>query len=174
MQSLAASLWCTVLGSLARCETSQCPYCPDRPGRHWIKWGCYSRYAEGERERIEVQRYFCKFKGRTFSLLPDGLLPYQHERTATILRHLWAIFVKHEAVSTRARTEEVSRTTLSRHAELFGQTVAKLRLARQEGALGPAKFLSRLLRIGVERIAELFRAWKELEPKHSIVGIYPR
>ena len=52
--------------------------------------------------------------------------------------------------------------------------LAKLRLPDHEGALSPADFLTRLLALGAERIAELFRAWKELEPKHSIVGFYPR
>jgi len=62
MQALVASLWRTALGSLAPCEPSRCPYCPGEPDRHWIKWSFYSRYAEGERERIDVQRYFCKFR----------------------------------------------------------------------------------------------------------------
>lgn len=174
MKALVASLWGTAVGSLAPCEPSRCPYCPDGSGRHWIKWSFYSRYAEGERERIDVQRYFCKFERRTFSLLPDGLLPYQHERAATILSHLKAIFVEDEAVSTRARDESVSRTTLSRHAGQFADAVVKLRLPGQEGALGPAEFLKRLFRFAVDRIAEIFRGWKELEPKHSIVGFYPR
>lgn len=174
MAALVASLWCTALGSLAPCEPSCCPYCPDRPDRHWIKWSFYSRYAEGECERIDVQRYFCKFAGRTFSLVPDGLLPYHYERTATILQHLWAIFVEEDAVSARAREREGSRTTLSRHAALFAEAVSMLRLPRQEGALGPAAFLQRLFRFAVDRIVEIFRAWKELEPKHSIVGFYAR
>lgn len=174
MKALMASLCSTVLGSLAPCAPSRCPYCPDRSARHWIKWSFYSRYAEGKRERIEVQRYFCKFVGRTFSLLPDGLLPYEYQRTATILRHLRAIFLEGEPVSTRARRSDISRTTLSRHAALFAAAIRNLRLPRQEGALAAAPFLERLLGLAAERIAEIFRTWKELEPKHSILGFYRR
>lgn len=174
MGALVASLWCTALGSLAPCEPSRCPYCPDRPERHWTKWWFYERYAEGKAERIKVRRYWCKFARRSFSLLPDGLLPYHHERTATILGHLWAVFVEEHPVSTHAREEGVSRTTVSRHVVAFVEAVAKLRLPEQEGALDPAAFLKRLFRFAADRIAEIFRAWKELEPKHSIVGFYSR
>ncbi len=174
MGAVVASLWCTALASLAPCEPSRCPCCPDRPGRHWIKWASYSRYAEGACERIDIQRYFCKFVRRTFSLLPDGLLPYHYERTATILRHLWKVFVDQVPVSTRAREDGVSRTTLSRLAGSFAETVSSLRLPQQEGALGPAAFLKHLFRFAADRIARVFRDWKELEPKHSVVGFYRR
>jgi hypothetical protein len=44
MASFAARLTCTALSSIVPVEPSRCPYCPDRPECHWIKWGKYSRY----------------------------------------------------------------------------------------------------------------------------------
>jgi len=56
----------------------------------------------------------------------------------------------------------------------FARVVTKLRLPEHEGALGPAAFLRRLLALGADRIAEIFRDWKEREPKESVVGVYER
>lgn len=169
-----ASLLGAVLRSLDPREPSRCPYCPDRPEPHWIGWGCYRRYAEGRDRKIDVDRHRCPFVCRTFSLLPDGLLPYHHARTATILRHLLALFVKERPLSTWARLKGVARSTLRGLKARVALTLAKLRLPGQEGALSPAPFVTRLLDLGAERVAEIFRAWKELEPKHSIVGFYVR
>jgi hypothetical protein len=174
MEALMARLWGTALGSLAPCEPSRCPYCPDREGRHWIKWGSYSRYAEGTSEKIDVQRYRCRFTKRTFSLLPDGLLPYHYLRTAMILAHLHALFFEDRATSTWARLTQITRTTMRRLKARAASILLRLRLPGQEGALAPAAFLERLLALGVEKIATIFRAWKELEPKHSIVGFFAR
>jgi hypothetical protein len=52
--------------------------------------------------------------------------------------------------------------------------LVRLRLPGHKGALRPAAFLARLIALGVEKITILFRKWKELEPKHSIVGFFPR
>jgi hypothetical protein len=156
------------------CAPSRCPYCPDRPERHWIKWSFYGRYAEGAAEKIRVQRYRCNFTRRTFSLLPDGLLPYHHAQAAGILADLHALFVEERATSTWARRKDAARTTLRRLKARAAMMLLRLRLPGQEGALAPAAFLERLITLGVDRIAAIFRAWKELEPKHSIVGFYAR
>ena len=174
MEALLARLWCTALGSLAPCDPSGCPYCPDREGRHWIKWGFYSRYAQDSSERIDVQRYRCKFTERTFSLLPDGLLPYHFLRTAVIFAHVHAMFVESQATSTWARVTNSARTTMRGLKARAASILMRLRLPGQEGALAPAAFLERLLALGVEKVATVFRMWKELEPKHSIVGFYAR
>ena len=59
-------------------------------------------------------------------------------------------------------------------AKSFVGAVCHLRLPGQEGVLSPAQFLIRLLCFEPSEIAQLFRGWKELEPKHSVVGIYAR
>jgi hypothetical protein len=174
MGALLASLWCTALGSLDPVEPSCCPYCSDRPARHWTKWAFYSRYAQNASEKIDVQRYRCRFAKRTFSLLPDGLLPYHYARTASILADLHAMFVEHHPTSTWARLKGAARTTLRRLKAGAALVLARLRLPGHDGALAPDAFVKHLLAFGVEKIAAIFRAWKQLEPKHSIVGFYPR
>lgn len=174
MRASIASLWGTLLSSLIPCSPSRCPYCPDRPQPHWIHWGSYERYAERRRERIDVDRHRCRFTRRTFSLLPDGLLPYHHLRSATILRRLWQIFVDEAQTSPLARLLHTARTNLCRLGTSFAGAVRSLRLPDCEGALDPAEFLRRIVGLGPDRIAQIFRTWKELEPKHSIVGFYAR
>lgn len=169
-----ASLLGAVLRSLDLREPSRCPYCPDRPEPHWIGWGSYRRYAEGRDRKIDVDRHQCPYAGRTFSLLPDGLLPYHHARTATILRHLLALFVKERPLSAWARLKGVARSTLRGLKARVASVLAKLRLPDQEGSFAPAEFLARLAALGAGRVAEIFRVWKEFEPKHSIVGCYAR
>ena len=67
---------------------TRCPYCPADSPPHWIGWGCYQRYA-GDRDdpsrKIAIPRWWCKLQCRTFSLLPDCLLPYHGCRTAWLL-----------------------------------------------------------------------------------------
>ncbi len=174
MSSAFASLWHTALGSLAPCEPSRCPYCPDNPIPHWIGWGSYQRRAQGRREKVDVGRQRCRVRGRTFSLLADGLLPYQYLRAAEILKRLWMLFVEGVATSTYARQEQIPRSNLRRLASDFSESVPRLRLPKQEGSLGPVAFLKRLLSFGADRIAQIFRGWKELEPKHTILGFYRR
>jgi hypothetical protein len=163
-----------VLGALERPNPTRCPYCPDRPEPHWISWASYSRWAQGRREKIDVPRHRCRFVKRTFSLLPDGLLPYHYSRTAVMLRTLQAIFIEQIPLARWARLRNLTRTTVRHLRDQFEKTVGRLRLPGQEGELGPKAFLGRLFRFGVNRIAEIFRDWKELEPKHSIVGLYAR
>jgi hypothetical protein len=121
-----------------------------------------------------VGRWRCPFAKRTFSLLPDGLLPYHYARAATILRNLRNLFVGETRATARAELSHGARTTLRRLKERAGTIIARLRLPGQEGVLSPATFLTRLEALGADRIAEIFRAWKELDPKHSIVGFYAR
>lgn len=174
MARLMASLWRGALRSLEMPEPSRCPYCPERPEPHWIKWATYPRWAQGRREQIDVPRYRCRFTGRTFSLLPDGLLPYHYPRSAVILRRLRSFFMDGIPLARWARIEGMARTTVRHLREKFEDVVGRLRLPSQEGALAPKAFLERLLGFGADGVAEIFRGWKELEPKHSVVGLYAR
>lgn len=174
MAGLLASLWRGTLRSMEMPEPYRCPYCPDRPEPHWIAWASYSRWAQGRRGKVDVPRRRCRFTGHTFSLLPDGLLPYHYHRTAIILRTLRALFVEEIPLARWARLRRLARTTVRHLREEFEEAVGKLRLPGQEGALGPKTFLGRLFRFGIDRVAEIFRGWKELEPKHSVVGLYAR
>jgi hypothetical protein len=169
-----ASLWIGVLRSLGMPEPTRCPYCPDRPERHWIHWGFYSRWAQGRRQKLDVPRHQCRFTERTFSVLPEGLHPYHYHRTALILRTLGALFIDGIPLSRWARLRRLCRTTVRHLKEKFEEAVGRLRLPGQEGALGPKAFLARLFRFGAEPVAAIFREWKELEPKHSVVGLYAR
>jgi len=116
----------------------------------------------------------CKLRQRTFSLLPDGFLPYHFPRTAKILARLDEMVVEEKPTSACAKAWGVSRSTLRRLKAAFLHAVPKLRLPEHEGALGSREFLLRLADRGVERVASLLRAWKEQKPKLTLVGIYAR
>jgi len=180
MVSPAASPSNSPLASLDPREPSCCPYCSDSPEKHWIKWSSYLRYAPaapGSPDppvKIKVPRYRCRFECRTFSLLPDGLLPYQGDSTEAILEHIREVVVEDRPATTYARRSGRARTTIRRLKARVAAIVLQLRLPGQEGALEPRPFFERLLALGEDTIAAIFRAWKELEPKHSIVGFYPR
>ncbi len=174
MARLEASLWRGVLRSLEMPEPSRCPYCPDRLERHWTLWGFYERWAQGRRGRIDVPRHQCRFVKRTFSVLPDGLLPYHYHRTAVVLRTLHALFIEGVPTARWAKLRCLCRTTVRHLREEFKDTVGQFRLPGQEGALGPMAVLVRLFLSGANRIARIFRDWKELEPKPSVVGLYAR
>jgi hypothetical protein len=174
MTAEIASLWRTALSSLAPREPTRCPYCPERSEPHWICWGCYWRYVERRQGKIDVGRHRCRFKKRTFSLLPDGLLPHHYARTATILYHLWKLFVEGVRATLLAHLRHVARTTVRRIRDRAASILKRLRLPGKEGALTPGDFLTRLLALGAEVIAQIFRDWKELQPKHSVVGFYRR
>lgn len=174
MAYLVASLWRGALRSLEMPEPSRCPYCPDRPEPHWIGWGFYARWAQGRCQMIDVPRHQCRFVKRTFSLLPDGLLPYHYQRSAVILRRLRGLFMDGIPLARWARIEGLARTTVRYLREKFEEVIGRLRLPSQEGALAPKAFLERLLGFGAHGVAEIFRGWKELEPKHSVVGLYAR
>lgn len=156
---------------------SRCPYCPADTPPHWIGWGRYERYA-GDRkdpnQKVAVPRYRCKLVRRTFSLLPDGLLPYCSVRAGHVFSSLYALLVQKVAVNTLSRTEGMARGTLRHLKARFLRTVSVLRLPWREGALGAAAFLEVLAQKASPTVVALFRSWKEVEPKHSVVGIYVR
>lgn len=165
---------------------SRCPYCVADARRHWIGWGNYERYA-GDlvdvSRRVAVPRYRCKVTRRTFSLLPDELLPYCSLRTALVVACLYGLFVEKTPLTTLAGRLAVPRGTLRHLKARFVRVVFLLRLSQQEGALSASAFLRTLLGDGgssrppeesAARTYELFRSWKEREPKHSLVGIYAR
>lgn len=158
-------------------EPSRCPYCPIDAPAHWIHWGSYQRYAGDPQDpckRVDVARYWCKIVRRTFSLLPDALLPYCGIRTGHLLQELYGLFVKAIALNTLARRAGRARGTLRDLKAGFLRVLPKLRLPRHEGALHAAAFLAMLSDMEPSAVADLFRSWKEREPKHSIVGIYLR
>lgn len=165
------------LHSLEPREPSTCPYHPQADAGHRIRWGFYERYAErGNRrsERIRVQRCRCTIALGTFSLLSDSLLPYHAWRVADILRWLFILIVQGRAVATLAREESRPRKTLSDLKARFLRVVNILRLSGHPGALAPPEFLKGLARMTGQVLITLFQNWKELEPKHSILGIYAR
>lgn len=165
------------LGFSAWHKPSLCPFCPGNDVVHWIGWGSYERYAsdsEDPNKRIAVARCRCKLARRTFSLLPDSLLPYHGWRTTHILQALHNIFAVGVPVSALARHANVARTTLRSLKARFLRTLPILRLPGREGALDAPVFLRALADMGPAAVADLFRGWKEREPKLSIVGIYRR
>lgn len=158
-------------------EPSRCPYCSGYAPQHWTQWGSYSRYAgdpEDPSKRVNIPRCRCKITLRTFSLLPDSLLPYCGIRTVFVLDWLYALLVRGACLNTLARHVGVARGTLRYLKARFLRVLPKLRLPRQEGALDAAAFLKVLTNMKSVAVADLFRDWKELEPKHSIAGIYLR
>ena len=161
-----------------RCPTpSRCPYCPAEAPRHWIGWGSYERYAgdpHDSNRRISVPRYQCKLTQRTFSLLPDELLPYCSVAVPVVLSSLRALFLENVPLSELARRISIPRGTLRHLKARYLCTRPLLRLPPHEGALGAAPFLALLTLQASASIDDLFRSWKEREPKHSIVGIYAR
>jgi hypothetical protein len=156
---------------------SRCPYCPAEAPPHWIRWGHYWRYA-GDRHdanrKIAIDRWCCKVHWRTFSLLPDALLPYCSWRTAWILVWLRALYLERLGLNTVARQVGMARGTLRALQARFQQTVPQLRLPRQPATLPPAAFLEGLAGLGPAAVAGLFREWKEREPKHGLLGFYRR
>lgn len=159
----------------ARLPTS-CPYCPGTLGCHWTMAATYPRYYGHGRgsERIRVQRYKCKIKCRTFSLLPDGLFPYHHPTSADILNWLEHLLIHEHGETATAQFFSVARITIKRVGIKFGKAVKILRLPGHDGVLAPAAFLRRLATLGADSVINLFAKWKQLEPKHSLVGMYPR
>lgn len=172
---VSLALW--TLAPYAWCKPSRCPYCPGNPAVHWIGWGDYKRSAadsEDPTKLVRVPRCWCKLTLRTFSLLPDSLLPYHGWRTTHILQLLHAMFVRGVPVNTLARLTGLGRGALRNLKARFLRALPKLRLPGHEGALSPAAFLMVLADMEPGFVAELFRVWKEREPKLSIVGIYLR
>ncbi len=162
--------------TLACLKPDRCPYCPADAPAHWIIHGSYERYA-GDPDplsKVDVTRHFCKVVGRTFSLPPDALLPYCRLKTCLVLQLLHALLVESLGVRTLARRFGVGRGALRYFRVRFLRTLAKLRFPWHEGALDAAGFLASLSRQGAAAVAELFRSWKQQEPKLSIVGIYLR
>jgi len=165
------------LRSVACPSPSRCPYCPADAPPHWTRWGSYERYSGSRRDpsqRVAVPRYWCKIVKRTFSLLPDGLLPYYGQRTVLVLFALHALFVRNVALNSLAGRISIARGTLRHLRSRFERVVSVLRLPGREGALGAAAFLKVLAGTVAATVVSLFRGWKEGEPKHSVVGIYVR
>jgi transposase-like protein len=70
-------------------EKSGCPICngycsPIKHGGYWRN----SISADGVKEKIRIQRYLCKSTERTFSFLPEHLIPYRVP-SLPLLAELW-------------------------------------------------------------------------------------
>jgi hypothetical protein len=91
-----------------------------------------------------------------------------------VLSLLYALFIQEVALSTLARTRCVARGALRSLKARFQRVVSVLRLPDSEGALHAASFLDALSGKEPSSLMDLFRSWKEGEPKHSVVGIYAR
>ena len=156
---------------------SCCPYCPADTPRHWTRWTHYTRYAgdpDDPSRRVDVPRYWCKVVGRSFSLPPDALLPYCGTRTGLVLQWLHTLLVQGMPLNALARRLGVARGTLRYLRGRFLHTLPKLRLPGHEGFLNATEFLTALAQASAAAVAELFRAWKQREPKFCVVGIYLR
>ena len=167
----------SLLLSLVGPPPSRCPYCSADAEPHWIGWGKYERYAgdpENAALRVAVPRYRCRIVRRTFSLVPDNLLPYCSLRTALVLSLLYALYVREVGLNTLARTACIARGTLRWIKARFERVVSVLRLPVCDGAMSAAAFLKALEQTENATVVALFRGWKEGEPKHCIVGIYAR
>ena len=167
-----------ILRQLGPCPAPwRCPHCPGDTPRHWIRWGYYERYA-GDREhpsnKVVVPRYRCKIVARTFSLLPHALLPYCSIRTGLVLAWLHVLHVEATPLSLLARQARVSRSALRRLSVGFRRARQALRLPAQPAALTGALFLEALAPLAATTVVPLFQAWKESEPKLSVVGIHRR
>ncbi len=155
----------------------RCPLCPADAPKHWNGHGHYKRYAgdlEDPSRKVKVSRYLCKITKRSFSLLPDALLPYCGVRTGHVLQWLHAIFVQGMDLNTVARQVNVNRGLLRSLKARFLRAMPRLRLPGHEGMPDTCAFLAALADTGALAIARLFRGWKEREPKLSIIGIYSR
>lgn len=175
--AIFASVAFSTLGPRAWRDPSRCPYCPVDAPPHWTCWGSYWRYAgdpDDPSRRVAIPRRWCKLVERTFSLPPDCLLPYCGIRTGAVLERLHALFVQKVALNALARRLHAARGTLRGLKARFLRVLPKLRLPRHEGALGPAAFLEVLAQMPPSAVANLFRDWKEREPKHSILGVHLR
>ena len=156
---------------------SRCPYCPAETARHWIRWGHYKRYAadpELASQKVAVPRWQCKIVARTFSLLPDALLPYCSIRTGVVLEWLLALYVEGTPLCSLEGGVHVARGTLRGLSARFRRALPHLRLPRRPAALPAATFLHALAKLEPAAIVSLFRGWKEREPKHSAVGVHQR
>ena len=155
----------------------RCPYCPPETPRHWIGWGHYKRYAgdpEHASQKVAVPRWRCKIVVRTFSLLPDALLPYCSVRASLVLEWLAALHVEDTPLCSLARGVHVARGTLRSLSARFRRALPHLRLPRCPAALAAGPFFQVLAKLEPAAVVALFRTWKELEPKHSLVGIHQR
>lgn len=123
---------------------------------------------------VLVPRHRCNIAGRTFSLLHDSLLPYHAPTAGQLLEWLHAMVADQTPPSTLARRLDLPRKTLSDLKRKFLQAAPALRIPGADRAPDAAGLLKYLASQTGEAIAQLFRDWKEEEPKHSIVGIYPR
>lgn len=72
------------------------------------------------------------------------------------------------------RRHGLARSTVRGFRRAFLSTVPHLRLPGIEGPLAPAEFLARLRTLGIPALVALLRAWKEREPKYSLLGFYAR
>lgn len=174
----AIGLLLRLLSASATCPNPiRCPYCPADSPLHWTHWGSYTRYAgdlDDPCKRIDVPRYWCPIAKRSFSLLPEWLLPYCRSQTGFVIQWLRALLIEDVAANTLARNVGVTRGLLRCLKARCLRTLPKLRLPWHEGALDAERFLNMLMQAEAAAVVDLFRAWKEREPKFSIVGIYFR
>lgn len=101
-------------------------------------------------------------------------MPYHYFTTGHILTWLHALEGEGVPVNTLATRDGIERWVLRQLKAAFRRVVRILRLPGRAEALDPPEFIRSLARKTGQAVAGLFRGWKETEPKHSVVGIYPR
>lgn len=116
------------------------PPCPfDHEDQRCLhRHGHYERYAQPEGSRkTRIQRFLCKFTGKTVSVLPDALLPYRSINVPHVQQHFDRLTsstqeqappgqssaVREHSVRTWERFSEKNRTTSL--TDFFGQRLPR-------------------------------------------------
>lgn len=100
------------------------PPCPfdheDQPCLH--RHGHYERYAQPEGSgKTRIQRFLCKFTGKTVSVLPDTLLPYRSINVPDVQEHFDQLAASTPKQASPAQSETV-RDHLDRTWKRFSAT----------------------------------------------------
>ncbi len=66
----------------------QCPFNHEEQTSCLHRHGHYERFADTHSGlRVRIQRFYCRFTGRTVSILPDKMLPYRALAVRSIQEH---------------------------------------------------------------------------------------
>ena len=74
----------------ASCSSTppQCPFDHDEQASCLHRHGHYERFVDTDSsQRVRIQRFYCRFVGRTVSILPDDMLPYRALAVRSVQEH---------------------------------------------------------------------------------------